>query len=90
MGNTFNRRAQLHIMETIITLLVFCMLLAVAVAFYAGSQRSTYESELGQAAEARVIALANIAAELPELQCSDTNVGKDGCVDRHICKAPCA
>ena len=78
-----NRKSQLHIMETVITMLVFSLLLSVAVAFYAGAQRSAYASELGEAADARAIALSKVAASLPELQCSSRNIVRtDNCVDK--------
>lgn len=76
------RKGQLHILESMVALLAFSMLLAVAIAFYGAFQRTAYATELGQTAEARAVALSKAAVSLPELQCSSRNIVRnENCID---------
>jgi len=69
-------------LETIAVLAVFFILLMLGFIFYTKVIKSGVEEEKEENIQLSAIKIAQQAAALPELQCSQNNVIKDNCVDR--------
>ena len=68
------RRAQLQTMETIAVLFVFFILLALAMIFYAGFQKSSLEQSSAELRRERAAELAQTVLNLPELRASRAGI----------------
>ena|SRR3989338_7497197 len=66
------RKAQLQTMETIAVLFVFFILLALAMIFYLGFQKTEFEQSLHEQRRLQAAELAQTVLNLPELQKSRT------------------
>ncbi len=62
------RKAQLQTMETIAVLFVFFILLALAMIFYLGFQKTEFEQSLHEQKRIQAAELAQLVLNLPELQ----------------------
>ena len=75
------RKSQIHMLETIAVLAVFIILVVLGFVFYTRMYRSGIEEEKEETIELSAIKIAQRAATLPELQCSENNVVRDNCID---------
>lgn len=69
-------------LETIAVLAVFFILVVLGFVFYTRMYKSGIEEEREETIELSAIKIAQRAATLPELQCSENNVVRDNCVDK--------
>ena len=69
-------------LETIAVLAVFFILVVLGFVFYIKMYRGGTEEEKEESIQLSAIKIAQRAATLPELQCSENNVVRDNCVDR--------
>jgi len=68
-------------LETIVVLAIFFILVILGFVFYSKMFKSGVETQKDEAIQLNAIEIAQRAATLPELQCSQENVVKDNCVD---------
>lgn len=68
-------------METIAILFVFFILVGFGFVFYARILKSSVTTQGEEQAQLGAIGIAQKAAFLPELQCSEDNIIKEGCID---------
>jgi len=74
-------------LETIAVLVIFFILFVLGYVFYSKVFKSSVEDEKEENIQLESIKIAQIAASLPELQCSQENVVKDNCIDKYKLKA---
>lgn len=67
--------------ETVMVLVVFFFLLAGGLVMYKAFSDRSAEVRAQEYLELRALRLAQVAASLPELQCSSDNIIEDDCVD---------
>lgn len=67
--------------ETIAVLVVFFILLAIAMMFFGGIQRTTIQQEIEENIDKKAIEIAQKVTFMPELQCSFEEVIKENCFD---------
>lgn len=67
--------------ETVMVLVVFFFLLAGGLVIYRSFAQRSDERRSQEYLELRALRLAQVAASLPELQCSSDNIIEDNCVD---------
>ena len=77
-----SKKSQIHMLETIAVLAVFFILVVLGFVFYIKMYRGGTEEENEENIQLSAIKIAQRAATLPELQCSENNVVRDNCVDR--------
>ena len=77
-----HRKSQIHMLETIAVLAVFFILVILGFVFYTKMYKSGVEEEKEETIELSAVKIAQRAATLPELQCSENDVVRDNCVDR--------
>lgn len=68
-------------METIVILLIFFVLVGLGFIFYARILKGTIGIEKEEKIQLGAIGIAQKAAFLPELQCSEDNIVIEGCID---------
>lgn len=68
-------------METIAILFVFFILVGFGFVFYARILKSSVTTQSEEKVQLESIGIAQKAAFLPELQCSEDNIIKEGCID---------
>jgi len=68
-------------LETIVVLAIFFILVILGFVFYTKVFKSGVETEKDEIIQLNAIKIAQRAASLPELQCSQENVAKDNCID---------
>ncbi|GEM_PF-1080183 len=80
--NTFNKKAQLHITETIAVLFIFFILIAFGLIFYARYQQTAAQEKQEQLLASRAMDTTVKALFLPELMCTKGEAEhEDNCVD---------
>jgi type II secretory pathway pseudopilin PulG len=75
------KKSQIHMLETIVVLAIFFILVILGFVFYSKMFKSGVETQKDEAIQLNAIEIAQRAATLPELQCSQENVVKDNCID---------
>lgn len=76
-----NKKAQIQIFETIAVLAVFFILLGIGFIFYTKVIKSNIESDAAEISQSKSVSVAQRVMFLPEIQCSEDNVPKEGCID---------
>jgi len=79
--NPQKRKAQIQSLETIAVLLVFFMILAFGLIFYANAQRRSLLAEQDMENTHAAIQIAQLISFSPGLQCSNDNIVEDDCFD---------
>lgn len=75
------KKSQVKMGENIAILLVFFLLLGLGLIFYWVFFRQSAEKESTEIFDMRTIEIYQKIFFLPELQCTDNNIVKDGCID---------
>lgn len=67
--------------ETFAVLVVFFILLAIAIMFFGGLQKTTVQQEIEESIDKKAVETAQKVMFMPELQCSFAEVIQENCLD---------
>jgi len=81
------RKSQIKIGENIAVLLVFFILVGIGLIFYWSFFRESAERESFEQFDIKTVEIQQKVFFLPELQCSENNIPRDGCVDKYKAQA---
>ena len=78
-----NKKAQIHMMETIAILLIFFVLAIMVFMLFAKTQAYGKQNKVEKQFELESIRVAQTISFLPELQCSAKNIIQENCFDTY-------
>jgi hypothetical protein len=77
-----NKKAQVHMMETIAVLLIFFVIIIISFSFYIKTTTYRLDQKTTKSQELESIRVSQTISFLPELQCSSKNIVTDNCFDK--------
>ena len=80
--NKSNRKAQIQMGETMMIMIILIILLVVGLLFYGKLKGGDLEAKLGEVEELDIVKLSEVAYNLPEIQCTISQVADYGCIDK--------
>lgn len=78
---TRNKKAQMKTFESVAVLIIFFILVALGLIFYAGVQKTTIKQTYAERTEQEAIKIAMKVSYLPEALCSKRKIIEDDCFD---------
>ncbi len=75
------KKAQIKMFETVGVLVVFFFLIMIGMMFFARESGIQHQEDLEKSFDLRTMDVIQVANNLPELQCTNDNVGLDNCYD---------
>lgn len=82
-----HKKSQMKTFESVAVLIVFFILIALGLMFYAGVQKTSLKRTYAERTEQEAVKMAMKVSYLPELLCSKRKIIEDDCFDVHKLKS---